>query len=306
LTDSITHKEIKYKDLYMNKFIKVACLSILTSAATHTMDHKRNHPEEMWPNAGCLTRKDLQELKRARATDSEDNFGELLIAAARDGNVQAVTELLWRGAPAHYQSSQDSNTALIYATANGHFACVEKLLAAGADAHQQNNKRQTALDYALRNSDHDLEALIQAYLNDVRDPQAFIQTYLTAKLIKAAKAGNLTLVKKLMRKGAPAHGNKALIQAAKHGHILCVQELIAAGAQIDYADSKNNTALIWAAAKGHRSCVEALINAKADIYYRNDDHRTAFNVASKNRFYGAQDLIQKEIDASARSANKKG
>jgi len=290
------------KDLIMNKFIKCACLLVLASAPAHAMDRKRNHAEEMWPTADSLTRQDLATLKKARAANLQDKFGELLITAARDGNIQGVAELLWRGAPVNYQSSQDSNTALMYAVANGHFVCTELLLAAGADVTTKNNDGRTALNYALKKGDHNFEALLQAYLNNAHDQQAFMETYLSQKLIEAVKKDNVTLVRQLVKKSASAN-NRALIKAAKHGRLACVEELIAANAQVNCTDSKGNTALIWAASKNHIPCIKALIDAGADIHHKNEDDRTALTFAAKNRYFKAEYAIRKEIDAT-RSTNK--
>jgi ankyrin repeat protein len=286
----------------MNKLIKFAYISILATTAIHAMDRKRSHAEEMWPTTECLTTRDLAELKKARADDYKENFGEFLIAAATSGNVQAVADFLWRGTSVNYRSSVDSSTALMYAAASGQFACAEQLLNAGADITAINDQGRTALYYASKSGNHDLETLLQAHLNGASDPEVFNQEDLSQKLNQAAKKGNVSLVKELLKKGAPLN-NGALIEAAKFGQLACVEELIAANAQVDYTDSKNNTALILAATKNHAPCVLALVAAEANIHHKNNDNRTALRLATKNRCFKAEYALRKTIEA-ARYRNK--
>lgn len=299
----------------MNMFIKLVCISILVIAPAMAMDHrtgieepnahaqktpkartKRNYVDEVWPKVDCLTPKDLAILKKARAEEPEENFGEFLIVAARDGNVRAIQELLWRGTSVNYRNSQNASTPLMYAAAKGHSACVEQLLIAGADVTAKNKKGKTALDYALQAGHNDLAARIEECLSDLRAQQALAQADLAQQIIMAVEQDDEVLVSELLEKGAPAD-NTALIKAAKYGHLACLEALLAANAEVNCTDLNNDTPLIWAAKMNRTPCVLALVEAEAKINHKNNRGKTALKIAKKNRNPKAVDAMKKKIEA---------
>lgn len=107
----------------------------------------------------------------------------------------------------------------------------------------------------------------------------------------AAKQGNLTLLRALLKAGASlvvrkvperiwvsvakwSHAEEAsreksaLMYAADGGDNACVKELVAAKADVHEKDREGNNALIWAVKKGRIGCVRELIAAKSDVNSR--------------------------------------
>jgi hypothetical protein len=85
-------------------------------------------------------------------------------------------------------------------------------------------------------------------------------------LISAAKAGNPSLVKAELARGAEVNekdkgGQTALIKAAGNGHLAVVRLLLAAGAEVDERDNEGQTALMKAEACGHLEIVRLLERA---------------------------------------------
>jgi ankyrin repeat protein len=124
-------------------------------------------------------------------------------------------------------------------------------------------------------------------------------------LIRAAKKGNILLVRQLLAAGEDihAHDNLALILAATNGHKEVVKLLLKAGADVFASNDEalitssekgyteivklllksganvNVEALFWAAKNGHTEVVKLLLKAGADVRAKND---YALRSASKN------------------------
>jgi ankyrin repeat protein len=95
-------------------------------------------------------------------------------------------------------------------------------------------------------------------------------------LCNAAAAGDIKVVKRLLRKGkspddrshdSDGQNCPALIMATGNGHIGVVKELIKANVEVDAKDYCANTALTFAAQVGAGEICQLLIQAGADIEY---------------------------------------
>jgi serine/threonine protein kinase len=132
------------------------------------------------------------------ANPNEKRFGtSALMYAAKDGQVEALSELLRAGAKVD-EKDGDGDTALIYAVIDNRVEAVKALLEAGADVNIRNAKEQTPLSYA-------------------------------------AQRGRLESAKELLAKGADVtlkdnQGKSAYQYAAEEGQSEIVQLLKAAGA----------------------------------------------------------------------------
>jgi ankyrin repeat protein len=80
------------------------------------------------------------------------NIHQLLIFAARAGNLELMSERIAAGADVSYQDEQHGS-ALFVAIASHHASAVDLLLSHGVDVHMTDSYAQGALEYALRFQD---------------------------------------------------------------------------------------------------------------------------------------------------------
>lgn len=107
----------------------------------------------------------------------------------------------------------------------------------------------------------------------------------SAKLLEAAKEGNLDAVNRLLAagadKGAKDFGNRTVLHhAAQNGRLAVVQCLLAAGADKEAKADMDWTVLQLAATEGHAAMVQCLLAAGADKEAKNADGSTALCVAA--------------------------
>jgi uncharacterized protein len=179
--------------------------------------------------------------RRLRADD--------LVAAAAQGDAQAVEKLLDLGLPLESTDNQGA-TALLRACGQGHAAVVQLLLARGAD-----------LDHAAASGATCLSAAVSARRDAVVDELLHSRVALDRRL---------------------PGGGTALMIAAALGFPELVEKLLAAGADPNLADEKGSTALHAAAhyAFSHaglraRAVLEALLRLGAAPNTRNAKGQTA-------------------------------
>ena len=78
----------------------------------------------------------------------EMTYGEYLLQAAREGDLDAVKECLQEEVPIGHQDPESGNTALHFASANGKCDVIALLLEAGANINVQNKCLNTPLHWA--------------------------------------------------------------------------------------------------------------------------------------------------------------
>ena len=93
--------------------------------------------------------------------------GELLLQAARDGNIAGVLNLLDAGTPVNHKDA-NNQTALCFAASSGHYAIVNILLARGADHKIKANRGGIALDMARRNNRMECVAALEDHSSALR------------------------------------------------------------------------------------------------------------------------------------------
>jgi ankyrin repeat protein len=167
----------------------------------------------------------LPVLRGQAATDSA------LVAAAKDGDVRAVRELIARRVNVN-ETARDGSTALLWAVYRSDVDTTRALLTAGAKVDTPNK-------------------------------------YGVTPLIQASRTGDTPLIDLLLKAGARptlAHpdGETALMAASRTGRLDAVRLLIEAGSDVNAATYQQETALMWAATEGHTDVVKALLGAKAD------------------------------------------
>jgi hypothetical protein len=137
-----------------------------------------------------------------------------LLAAARNGDMQTVMDLVARGEDVHAEDDE----ALHMAALNGHLAVVEYLVDHGADIHARNER-------ALRCAAEDGHLAVVQYLvargADIHAEDDYALRW-------AAQDGHLAVVQYLVDHGANIHAenDKAMRWAACNGHLAVVQYLL--------------------------------------------------------------------------------
>ncbi|BDB70574.1 hypothetical protein Cthiooxydans_29860 [Comamonas thiooxydans] len=173
--------------------------------------------------------------------------GQQLLAAAAQGDVVAVRDLLAGNAPVDVQDAR-GNTPLLLATAANHIEVARSLLMHGASPNIQNQMQDSA--YLL-----------------------------------AGAQGRLEIVRMTISYGADLkstnrYGGTALIPACERGHLETAQALIAAGVNVNHVNRLGWTCLMEAVVLSdggprHQAIIQALIDAKADLNLPDKDGVTA-------------------------------
>jgi ankyrin repeat protein len=186
--------------------------------------------------------------------------GPDLIAAARDGNVQAVRAAIAAGVNVR-EAGADGTTPLHWAAYRGDDEVARVLLASGASVDAANR-------YGIR------------------------------PLSLACAAGNAALIERLLKAGADPNtrqpdGETALMTAARTGATRAVKLLAVQGADVNAVEpARRQTALMWAAAEGHADVVRTLIEAGANVKARSQSGFTPLLFASREgRIEAARALL---------------
>ncbi|WP_264705088.1 ankyrin repeat domain-containing protein [Wolbachia endosymbiont (group A) of Gymnosoma rotundatum] len=247
--------------------------------------------------------------------------------AARLGNLEAVKDLLGKGANVNAQNDT-RETPLHVAAKKGHKDVVEALLNVnGINVNAQDKYDSTPLHRAAKEVHKDVvEALLDKGANvDAEDENGDtpfdlttnqdIQTLLqnTDELLEAAKSGNINEVNRLISEGASVNatdqnGNTPLHWAAKNGHEEVVESLLGKeGIDVNAQDRDNNTPLHWAAVKGHKEVLEALLEKdEIDVNAQDKDNRTPLHWATgRDNVEVVNVLIIKGADVNAQDKDNR-
>ncbi|MCU0501266.1 MAG: ankyrin repeat domain-containing protein [Anaerolineae bacterium] len=191
-----------------------------------------------------------------------------LIAAAKQGDVAAVKELLSQGASVHARDEK-GETALIAAAYRNDLAIADLLIRAGADVNAQDNTKQSA--YLIPTADGTLE-LLQRTLQAGADVHS-LDSYNGTGLIRAADRGHVEIIRELLKTDIKIdHVNRlgwtALLEAIILGdggprHTEVVRLLVDAGANVNLADGQGLTPLAHAQRRGFSQMVAILKSAGA-------------------------------------------
>jgi ankyrin repeat protein len=175
--------------------------------------------------------------------NKEKERAAALVAAAREGEVARVRDLLARGVSASAVDGSGSS-ALMAAAANGHLECVHALLRDGAGFNARDPSGRTALMSACANRQVEILRTLLAAKAEVNAQDAEGKT----GLMLAASAGSADVVQALLESGADVRaasstGETALIAAIRGGYAEIVRSLIRAGADVNAHDQNGESAL---------------------------------------------------------------
>jgi ankyrin repeat protein len=236
-----------------------------------------------------------------------------VVSAAKDGQFDAVTRLLERGADVN-AAEADGTTALHWATRAADTQLMTRLLAAGAEVNASNRYGVTPLQLAAENGNVDsLRTLLTAGAN----ANAVLPEGETV-LMTAARTGVPDAVLVLLNAGADLHarerwyGETALLWAAAEDHADVVRLLIAHGADVNERSAPQHfekrragqsilslgewTPLMYAARENARGVVTALTDAHASLDLVDPDGATALVIAILNANY---ELARQLLEAGA-------
>lgn len=132
------------------------------------------------------------------------------------------------------------------------------------------------------------------------------------QLIQAAKTGNITKIRELLKQGAQINyvGDEeftALQWAAFEKHPETVRLLLENNAEVDQEDDKEDTALIAAARVGCIEAMRILLEYGASIHHANQTGYTALNVAELMGYEAITQMIReqdKELDSHEERTNQ--
>ncbi len=216
--------------------------------------------------AGFAGRTPGAEPQQEQADPDSDRADMELITAAAQGDVQAVTRLLEKGADVQ---AADANgvTPLIAAAYRNHLDVAQVLVEAGADVNTQDRTKQSA--YLISTSEGYLE-LLQLTLAAGADVHS-LDSYNGTGLIRAADRGHVEIIAELLKTDIDLdHINRlgwtALLEAIILGdggprHTEVVRLLVEAGADVNQTDGQGVTPLEHARMRGFEEIAAILENA---------------------------------------------
>ncbi len=245
-----------------------------------------------------------------------------LVFAARQGNLESARLLLEGGADVN-QQTEYGWTALLAAIHNRYYRVALFLLENGADPKLTNdggwsplylatdNRNIEGGDYPTRKADLDHLMLIDALFARGADVNTRMRSSTETRtifthqwlheegatpLLRAAQSGDLTLVKRLLERGADPSlatddGTTALMVAAGIGWVegvtyewspeqtrQTVELLLDLGVPVNAQNLDGQTALMGAAHKGRNDVVELLVERGADLALRDIGSRDTIHV----------------------------
>lgn len=249
----------------------------------------------------------------ASASFSAAASGSPIAAAARNGDLDQVRELIDAGADVNLPQA-DGSTPLLWAAYQSHPEMVTALIDAGADPDAANGFGITPLLQAGR---YGATPVIEALLDGGATLESKHPEGETA-LMAAARAGSAEAVSLLLERGSDPNAveslwhQTALMWAASEGHLDVVDVLLNAGAdpnlqarttELTKRSTRTDfptggfTALMWAARNGDEAVVRRLVEGGADINLTNGDGATAMMLAIINdRFDFAAKLLELGAD----------
>jgi len=151
------------------------------------------------------------------------DINEALVNAARDNDIEKVSELIPRGSDVNSRNFL-GKTPLIYAVENGNAAIVKVLISGGANVNDQLSRNGTAPLMCAKTAE-----IVSLLIN-------------AGAIINAKNIDGMT----------------ALMLAADNGFTEVVKILVEEGADVNIKSKKGETSLSIAEAKGYKDIVEYL------------------------------------------------
>ncbi|CAG2204330.1 unnamed protein product [Mytilus edulis] len=190
-----------------------------------------------------------------------------LTAACRDGHLQTVKSLLYKGAAIN-KTNFDGETPLYTACFGGHYDLIKILIEKGADINKQNIYNHTPL-----------------YVSSLE--------------------GHKNIVNMLIENGANIFKcSDSLIGATNGGHDQIVETLITKDFDVNIVDIQGRTALAIACEEGFTKIVKFLVDNNADVNMLDIERETCLHKAYRNGSIEViQTLLAKRADVNITNRN---
>ena len=202
--------------------------------------------------------------------------GTALIPAAERGHVEVVNELLTRTDVNVNHVNNLGWTALLEAIvlSNGgerHQWIVQLLVDHGANINIPDKDGVTPLQHAQTRGFKEIERILLKAAASVAGAGDAAAKERDAKLIAAAKRGDVAAVKEFLAQGASVHarddkGVTALIAAAYRNDLAIADLLIQAGADVNVQDNTKQSAYLIPTADGTLELLKRALQAGADVH----------------------------------------
>jgi ankyrin repeat protein len=205
-----------------------------------------------------------------------------LMYASRQGALGAATALADAGADLD-AVDPDGSSALMFAIINGHYDVAELLAARGADVNVADRTGATPLYSAV-----DMHTLVTSF-GRPELPRAVTEGSVGAAKMLIARGANVNapLKTKVLKRtyqagdGRLAEGATPLMRAAKAGDVVMMRVLVAAGADLDRTNAAGETALHIAA--NSPATVQFLTDEGASAFVKNKAGLTPLEALRKTR-----------------------
>ena len=234
----------------------------------------------------------LLENKASLTARDKDDLTPLLIAAKY--NQASVLSLLLNAHADCNAIDNDENTALVFACESGSYTVVRMLLS-NPKCKIGHGKPQP-LSIALYNGFYKCGRLLLEKNANIEIQKSQIKVLLRHAVLK----GSLDLCQLLLEYGADTNTsfeeNPILSESVEAGNLTIVKALIAKGADINASDSNEQTALQKASMKGDKELVAYLLDQGADISHVDDYGCTSIVLAAE---FGFAEIVQLLIDRGA-------
>ena len=209
--------------------------------------------------------------KRFRKTRSKRQRGgtitnDELIKASKDGDIDAVRNLIDEEGADVTASNSHGWTALMEASMNGHAEIVTILLEEGADVHDGveellGNIIFVPLQLAIENGHAEIVRILIEHGANVNDQYSAMPQ--NTPLTEAASKGYTEIVEILLENGANVNANDgfrrtALMVASMNGYIGIVKTLLENGADLNAENWQGETAYDMAVNTGHEEVAKLL------------------------------------------------
>ncbi|VDI67910.1 Hypothetical predicted protein [Mytilus galloprovincialis] len=198
-----------------------------------------------------------------------------LTAACRDGHLQTVKSLLYKGAAIN-KTNFDGETPLYTACFGGHYDLIKILIEKGADINKQNIYNHTPLYVSsLEGHKNIVNMLIENGANIFKCSDS---------LIGATNGGHDQIVETLITKDFDVNivdiqGRTALAIACEEGFTKIVKFLVDNNADVNMLDIERETCLHKAYRNGSIEVIQTLLAKRADVNMTNRNGQTSADVS---------------------------
>jgi ankyrin repeat protein len=226
---------------------------------------------------------------------------QLLIQAAKDGNLPAVETALSEGADVNVKNTDTGTTALWMASQNGHTEVVKLLLEKGANVNMNDTTYGTTALWIASQEGH--AEVVKLLLEKGADVNAKRTNEGTTALWIASEKGCTEVAKLLLEKGADinvkrtSNGTTALWIASQNGHTEVVKLLLEKGADVNAKENDGTTALWIASQQGHTEVVKLLLEKGADVNVKKTDNGVTPLIAASVQ--GHTEVVKLLLEAKA-------